>query len=245
MMTDQLTTRPDPAPSSRTRSVASLVAAAVLIVAVVVAVLLFGVQRPPRLADVARGEPPEPPAGIAWTEWQQQDCVWVLRPEGSATRLTCDRDGIDVRAWTDDGLVVTRWTGGNLVTVERLDPDDGAVLATWEVPERSLERGVDGEHDVEEGPGVLRSRWQDGTLTVTTREGAELWTVETFQDYRVERGTPAPDGSVIAAVDSLGRLLLLDGTGEHEPRRWATDVPPWGPLVWEGTPWPAGFPTGD
>lgn len=243
-MTDlEITTQPDATPSSPTRSVALLVAAAVLIVAVVVAVLLFGVQRPPRLADVALGEPPAPPAGIAWTEWRQQDCVWVLRPEGSATRLTCDRDGIAVRAWTDEGLVVTRWTGGNLVTVELLDPDDGAMLATWEVSEFQV--GDDGEYDVEGSPGVLRSRWQDGTLTVTTRDGAELWTVETFEDYRVERATLAPDGSVIAAVDSLGRLLLLDGAGEHEPRRWATDVPQWGPLVWEGTPLPAGFPTGD
>jgi YD repeat-containing protein len=232
--TDVRSATPEPDPADR--DLRYVVVAAVLIVGVVVAVLLFGVQRPPALDPVTPGQAPEPTASLAWSGWDGDgDCVHVLDPSGEAHEVTCDRDGFELIAWDDDGLVLLRWTGSGQ-RLETIDPDTGEVVATRTVrdPEAAFER--EGEF----GDTTLYSRWRDGVVTVTEDAPGDpvLWSVDAPESYRVERGAAAPDGSVIAGVDTAGRLLLFDPAGEVAPRVWHDDLPDWGGLVWEGTPLP-------
>jgi hypothetical protein len=234
--TDVRFAAPEPPPAPASRDLRYLVAAAVLIVGVVGAVLLFGVQRPPKLDGVVPGDAPEATASLAWSAWSgNRDCVHVVGPSGEVRVVTCARDGFELVAWDDDGLVLLHWTGSG-ERLETIDPDTGEVVTTRTV--RDLEGAFDRE--LEFGDTALSSRWRDGILTVT-QDGPDdvvLWAVEAPEAYRVERGIVAPDGNVIAGVDSTERLLLFDPTGELAPRVWHDDVPTWSRLVWEGTALP-------
>lgn len=218
------------------RDVRYLVAAMVVIVGVVAAVLVFGVHRPPRLDPVEPGVAPEPPAALAWSAWSgDADCLHVLEPDGQARQVACQRDGFELLAWDETGIVLLQWSGA-AERLETIDPDTGAVLDSRTV------RGADAvlEPELDVGDTALSSRWRDGVLSVTDEgpNGTVLWAVEAPEVYRVERGTVAPDGSVLAGVDSAGRLLVFDPTGERPPRLWHDDVPTWGRLVWQGTALP-------
>jgi hypothetical protein len=232
---------PGPVPNRGIRSVGYLVAAAILVVGVVGLVLLFGVHRPPPLDDVAPGASPAPPAAVAWTGWTgSRHCLSVIRSDGGMAELTCDRDGLDVIAWTDDGIVVRNWTGPG-TALELVDPETGRTLESWLAGDESaVDRALG---DIEEAPldTTLYSRYRDGVLTVTAADGTELWRVEASGNYRVQRGLRAPDGSVVAAIDSSGRLLVLDPTGTSEPRVWRDGLDEWSRFVWEGEPLPSGF----
>lgn len=233
--TDVRSTAPEPGPARATRDLRYLVGAAVLIVAVVAAVLVFGVQRPPRLDEVAPGEAPEAPAALAWAAWTgSSNCVHVVDPSGQVRVVTCAREGFELIGWDDRGIVLLHWLGSG-ERVETIDPDTGEVIATRTVREVDL----DGVFDEGFGGGdsVVLSRWRDGILTVVKDGpgGYVLWAVEAPEAYRVEQGSLAPDGGVIAGVDSAGRLLLFDAAGEVPPRVWNDDTPPWSRLVWQGS----------
>jgi hypothetical protein len=234
--TDVRSVAPEPPPAPASRDLRYLVTAAVLVVGVVGAVLLFGVQRPPQLDTVTPGEAPEAPASLAWSAWSgDRDCVHVVDPNGQVREVTCAREGFELVAWDDEGLVLLQWTGSG-ERLETIDPATGELLATRSV--RDIEGAFDRE--LEFADTALYSRWRDGVLTVT-RDGPDdvvLWAVEASEAYRVERGTAAPDGSVVAGVDATGRLLLFDAAGELAPRVWHDDVPTWSRLVWEGTALP-------
>jgi hypothetical protein len=232
--TDVRSAEPEPVPSGR--DLRYLVAAAVLIVGVVVGVLLFGVQRPPSLDPVTSGQAPEPPASLAWSAWSgDRDCIQVVDPSGEAREVTCDRDGFELVAWDEEGLVLLHWTGSGQ-RLETVDPETGEVVATRTV--RDVEATF--ERELEFGDTALYSRWRDGVLTVTEDAPGDpvLWAVEAPEAYRVERGIVAPGGGVIAGVDSAGRLLVFDAAGEVAPRVWHDEVPAWSRLVWEGTALP-------
>lgn len=227
----------EPPPAPADHNLRYVLAAAVLVVGVVVAVLLFGVQRPPRLDAIAPGEAPEAPASLAWSAWTgSRDCVHMIEPSGEVRVVTCARDGFELVAWDDDGIGLLHWTGSG-ERLETIDPDTGEVVATRTV--RDIEAAFGRE--LEFGDTALYSRWREGILTVMQYGPGDtvLWAVEAPEAYRVERGSVAPDGSVIAGIDSTERLLVFDATGELPPRVWYDDVPTWGRLVWEGTALPA------
>jgi hypothetical protein len=234
--TDLRPVEPEPPPVPTGRDVRYLVATAVLIIGVVAAVLLFGVQRPPALDPVTPGETPEPPASLAWSGWTEDgDCVRVVDPDGTSRELTCAHEGGELVAWDDEGLVLLTWTGSGL-RLETLDPQTGEAVATR--PVRDQEATFERELDL--GDQTVYSRWRDGELQVYEDALGDpvLWAVDAPETYRVERGATAPDASVVAGVDSAGRLLLFDADGKAAPRVWHDDLPAWGPLVWEGTPLP-------
>lgn len=234
-----------PAPASpeprehHDRNVWFVVAAAALILAVVGLVLLFGINRPPPLDAVEAGASPAPPAAVAVTSWTgSRQCLHVVQPDGTATELICGPQELDVVAWTDEGIVVRDWTGGGRA-LELIDPATGRTLQSWMAgDETDIDRALG---DLGELPldTTLSSRYRDGVLIVMAADGTELWRVDAADSYRVQRGLRSPDGSVIAALDTSGRLLVLDATGASEPRVWHDGLDEWGRFVWEGQPLPA------
>lgn len=205
-----------------------LVLAIVLVVGVVAAVLLFGVERPPPLTRLAEQPDPGPSAAVAWTAWERDEsCFHVAAPSGDVERRWCSRSPDDVIAWTeDDRLLVMRWSGDTEHVLE-LDPDTGAVLDR-RAPGADLDRGPP-------QPGVLTLRdGEDLVLLLGTRRGTELWRVEAGPTYDVHTAVVSPDGDWVALLDEARRLLVLPTDGSQPPRVWATGVPPWTALLWQG-----------
>lgn len=210
------------------RSVPLLVAAAILVVVVVGLVLAFGIVRPPALATLADQPEPAPPGRLAWTAWSDNGtCIHVLDTDGTIQReLWCERDGAEVVAWTDDGIVVRSWhERGEELTV--VDP------ATGEVVDRRRVEHVD---DAVPTESVYAERRDGRLVVVRDRDRAVVWEVEAPDTYHVRSSAVSPDGGWVAMVDSAERVLVVPSDGSAPPRVWAEDVPSWQWLIWEGTP---------
>ena len=206
------------------RSVAALVAAGALVLVVVAVVVTFGVVRPPDLDSITQGPPVT--GAVAWTQWEgERTCVMAATPDGQVTRVRCDRDYADLRAWTDEGIIIHRWSGSGSDVV--IDPVSGQVIESRPIPE--------GEQPIYTGEAIT-SYHEDGMLIVEDLEtDDELWRIAIASVYRVHGGTASPDGRWIAAGDSAGRLLVFDRESGSGPRVWVTDVDVGWMVVWQGT----------
>ena len=211
------------------RGVALLTAAAVLVGLVVGAVLLFGVDRPPALDSVADAPEPAPPASIAWVGRSGNEaCLSVVRPSGEVVELWCDQAAGEVEAWTSPGEIEVHTYQGRGEATATIDARTGRVL------DRSSGGGFDGaaEHDRQ----VVWTEHRDGELIVHLQDDETvLWRTPAPDRYRVESSALSPDGEWVAMVDVSERLLVVPADGAAPPRVWATDVPPWDAVVWEGT----------
>jgi hypothetical protein len=224
------TTPPAPAdPEDRRpdRSIPLLIAAGVLVLFVVGAVLVFGVQRPPSLDTVADTTDPVPAASIAYlAERPDRSCVEIVRPDGTTTGPWCDRQSGELIGWTDEGLLLRHWDGTE--TVRILDPETGEVVG------RARDRAWREPYD----HPVVWTEHRDGELTVRLDEDdTELWRVEVTDRYEIRTSATSADGAWVAMVDSADRLLLVPADGSAPPRVWNTDVASWQWPVWEGTSW--------
>jgi hypothetical protein len=207
------------------RSVPLLIAAGVLVLAVVGAVLVFGVQRPPALDTITDVPVPAPSAGIAYlAEQPDRSCVQVVRPDGTTPEPWCDHQGGELIGWTDEGLLLRHWDGTESVRI--LDPDTGEVVG------RSRGRSWREPYD---RPAVWTEH-RDGELIVRLDEDdTELWRVEVADRYELRTSATSLDGAWVAMVDSSDRLLVVPADGSVPPRVWTTDVASWQWPVWEGT----------
>ncbi|MEX0593039.1 MAG: hypothetical protein WD358_09195 [Nitriliruptoraceae bacterium] len=201
---------------------AALVAAGALVLVVVASVLTFGVVRPPQLDRITQGPPVA--GAVAWTQWEgERMCVMTAAPDGEVTSVRCDRDYADLIAWTDEGIIIRRWSGSGSEVV--IDPVSGQVIESRAIPE-------DAEPIY---PGAITSYHEDGMLIVEDlHTGDELWRISIASVYGVHGGTASPDGRWIAAGDSARRLLVFDRESDAGPRVWATDVDPGWMVVWQG-----------
>ncbi len=220
------------------RSVAALAAAGGLVVAVVVLVLLFGIARPPALAQLSEAPFPDLASGVAWNAWEQADgdrdvgqCLFVARPDGTQEQLSCDRLGAEVIAWDEQGVAQRSWDMPEEIVW--YDPSTGD-----EVRRETVDDGRDlgPPRDVR-----ISSRHEDGEFVVR-REDTEavLWSTSAPENYGINVGAISPGGEWVAMFDSAGRLLVLPADGSLEPRIWVEDAPGWEVPVWEGTPLPDG-----
>lgn len=205
------------------RSVAALVAAGALVLVVVASVVTFGVVRPPQLDSVTQGPPVT--GAVAWTQWEgERMCVMAATPDGEVTSVRCDRDYADLIAWTDEGIIVHRWSGTGSEVV--IDPVSGQVIESRAIPE-DAEPIYAGD--------AISSYHDDGMLIVEDLHTSdELWRISIASVYGVHGGTASPDGRWIAAGDSARRLLVFDRESDAGPRVWATDVDPGWMVVWQG-----------
>ncbi|MEX2324475.1 MAG: hypothetical protein WD576_01880 [Nitriliruptoraceae bacterium] len=205
------------------RNVPLLIGAAVVLVAVFAAVWLFGIARPPELPTVAES-PARPDAAIAWVAWENnRSCVYVVEPAGEPRSLRCDNDGGELVAWTDEGIMLRRWTAARETDLV-LDPRTGDVVARYDGSELGLtyEEGVYSE--------------RDGSLLTVEHEPSRtrLWVVEAPDAYDVHSGATSPDGNWVAMTDSARRLLVVPTDGSQQPAVWAETVEMWTTILWEG-----------
>jgi hypothetical protein len=232
------------APGAGGRSTPLLVAAAVLVVGVVALVVTVGVERPPALEPLT-GDGAGPGASVAWTEPSEVGgpvCLWVGRPDGVLTELTCEVELDEVVGWSEEGIVARSWADPRPQLV-LVDADTGEVVERRREDPDALDPG-----DPDAADPWLDDPWSDhlgdhvssrregDELVVVARDDRELWRVEASERYDVGPGTASPDGRWIAAVDAASRLLLLPADGSTEPRVWAEDVPRWVGVVWEADP---------
>lgn len=210
-----------------TRRAWPLLVAAALVVGVVAAVLLFGVQRPPPLSSLAEAPDPAPSARVAWMDWTGSEaCLHVAGTDGTVEQPWCSRAGGELLAWPDaDRIELLSYDGRE--SVRTIDPTTGAVVDRE--PLRSGAR-------LPEPEAAVWHEHRDGALTVTLAdEGSELWRVAATERYGITTSARSPDGDWVVMVDSAGRLLLAPADGRTAPRVWATDAPTWSTVVWEGS----------
>jgi hypothetical protein len=227
-MTDTLTQTPAESRAGRPdRSVPLLIGAAVLVLLVVGAVLVFGVDRPPSLSSLTDVATPAPSTSVAYlAERGDGTCVRVAQPDGTLVGPWCDRMGGEVVGWDDDGILLRRWDG--VETVRAIDP------ATGEVVGRAPDRAWSEPYD----QAVVWTEYRDGELIVRSEEDdTQLWRVEASDRYEIRSSALSADGDWIAMVDSADRLLVVPADGADAPRVWASDVADWQWPVWEGTTW--------
>lgn len=203
----------------------TLAAAAVLVVAVVGLVLVFGVNRPPQLDDLATAPDPAPQGRVAWVTWDDGDeCLQVLDPTGEVEDVRCDRDGVggEVAGWEGDAVVLSSW--------EVEDQEQLVDVATGDVTTRPAE----GEDDdgFRNPTAELRTERRDGVLTVEV-EGSEVWTTPADEAYDVREAHVSADGTTVLLVDEADRLLIVPADGSAEPRVWTDQMPRYVTLAWE------------
>lgn len=206
------------------RSVLALLGAALLVVVVLALVLVFGVARPPELMPLTDATA-RPAVGVAWTAWGTNGaCVSIGSPDGSVRELRCERDGGDVIAWTDEGVIVRRWMQSGETDLV-LDPASGEVIDR---------RAVDDE-TYRAWPAGVRSYREDGALVVELETTDQvIWRVEAAETYDIYQGALSPDGNWVAMGDSADRLLVVPADGSGPPLVWSGDFDAWQVVVWEG-----------
>lgn len=218
----------DAAPDRADRSVPLLIAAAVLLIAVVVGVVLFGVQRPPTLAALTDEPTPAVSSQVAWVDWTgERTCLRIGEVDGRVRDVRCGGLDGDLVAWTEDGLLMTGWDG-RMLTV---DPRTGATSSRAGILEPAGH--VATVTRVERDDQHLRVILESGDSV----EGAdvELWRTEAPDAYDVRASSRSLDGRWVALVDTADRLLVVPADGSSAPRVWASGVDHWQAPVWEGT----------
>lgn len=222
------------------RTWAWIAAAAVIVVATVGIVVVFGVERPPDLEPVDPSASAAPDASVAWTRFESDGpCVSVVRPDGSGGEIACGLPDGRLVGWDDSGLLLESFRDDPELAV--LDPSTGEVVRreSLDGPARADLREVttrrpstaDGATDDRSGAPPLRVEARDDGDAVVA-------VIDAGPGYDVRFGAYAPDGDWVALIDTAGRLLAVpvdgQGAGTGPPRLWHDDVDA-SQLVWEGT----------
>lgn len=209
----------------RTLSLAGAVALIVIVVGVVVA---FGLEPYPELPSVA--EQPDPPVTgrLAYVEYEMAGgaCLHVVEGDGADEELGCGPGYDGEIYWVDDGqLGVRSYREFDSSTVDVLDVATGELVDELELegpgPVPGLERTSDAGDRIS-----IDVRTGLATVYVTPEGGEREVVLEvdgptgyTFVDVGW-----TDDGRWIAALDTIGRVIAIDGSGGAEARIWATDI---------------------
>ncbi|MEX2532941.1 MAG: hypothetical protein WD360_03155 [Nitriliruptoraceae bacterium] len=213
------------------RDIKLLIAAIVVAAAVIAAVFLFGVERPPQLTELAADQTGLPAVPIAWTSWSRDElCVYIAEIDGSWREVRCGVDGELVGFETDGPLQLFQYGRGmsQQFTLLSIAPDTGEITAT---------QSTNQEIVYDDPSGLMWFR--DGDELVVRYDNTDVWRVESQSHYTIFAGRVSPDGQHIAMTDSAQRIVLLSVSGEQPARVW---VPAgqarnqYGPnaLLWEG-----------
>ncbi|MFA9430871.1 hypothetical protein [Egicoccus sp. AB-alg2] len=214
-----------PTPETGRRSIGLLVLAGALVLVVVTLTVLFGLERPPALSALADEPDPAPPAAVAWMAWENEEsCIHVAQPTGPVATPWCSPEGAEIAGWTDDGDVLVRvWDGAT--RLRSVDPANGQVTG---------QHADTTDEPLGESAAVWTERDGDTLIVHDATTDAQVWRVRAPDRYRIETSAYAPGEDWLAMVDTAGRLLVAPSDGSVPPRVWASDVPPWPGVAWEG-----------
>lgn len=211
-------------PARAVRSMPALLGAGAVVVAVMAAVLLFGVARPPALPSIADAPAVTAPGRAVWTEWtNDRECLMLLEVDGTRRELRCGRGSSpgQLTGWHDGQLVLVDWSDEN-PHERRVDPTTGGIVSDEVTSSTWLE-------DRAESYLVTRDA---GPLELVVG-GRTVWTVDAPDAYDISWVRRSDDGRMLLIKDNADRLLLLGDDGQ--PRVWAEDVNAWD-AVWEAAP---------
>lgn len=212
----------------RQRSVLALGAAGLLVAAVTVVVVLFGVTAYPDVPRLAEQPEPAVSGQLAYLRYDREPCLHVVDGRGADREVRC---GSDVEGggltWEDDHhLLVHRYRFDDEVLT--IDVRTGEVTsvrpATRADEPRPLPDGL-----VERADGTRVSTTARGTTATVelrdphgrTRTVLEL---EGPTGYRLDDARWTADGRWIVVRDSAERVLVLAADGDPAPRVWNTDT---------------------
>lgn len=197
---------------TKTRDLRLLLVAAVLAVVVIVAVFTVGIDRPPQLPALSDEQVNAPQAPIAWSSWtENRMCLYIAETTGEVRTVTCDIEGELAGFDVNGPLTVLAWSGrpAPSQTVTTVDRDTGAVLDTRRTDQEFV---YDGQRE----PTWFR----DGNELVVRYENRDVWRIATRSSYTIFSGRVSPDGRQIILTDSVGRIIVLNATGDPTARVW-------------------------
>lgn len=207
------------------RPVVALGASAVVAVAVIAIVLVFGIIPLPTFASLQDSPDASITGTVAFLRGSGEDrCLWTVPASGGRAReVTCRIEGraagsIGQVAWTKDGeLAVETWDefGGSVLV---LDARTGETLRQFR---QATDKGLPVARAMQD-----RSKRADGAIvtggsprrriaTITVRTGGtstEVLRADGPRDYGFRNVQWSPDGRWILAQDSADRLLVVPAT---------------------------------
>lgn len=225
---------------SNRRAITAVVGAGLVIVAVVVVILVFGLIPMPQYPSLADSPDPSIPGTVAFVRWESdQPCVYVVPAAGGPERqIVCDRYDLATRpAWSAEGLLVLTDYPNVYVLV---DPSTGAEIRRVEAAgpddfEKSSMRTFDLSQTREDGATIVVTsgprREGAASLTVRFSDGSTRTLLQPEQapaDYRFDMAQWSPDGNWILVTDSEGRLIIVDARGGDPNPRVLAEGEIWG-----------------
>lgn len=219
------------------RAVLAVSASVVVILAVLVAVLVFGVIPLPNYPSLADNSDTSIPGAVAFITDDNPPCLGVVQASGGpTTELRCGVVEVGTLGWTSEGLIVTIDFSSAAPRYLLIDPVSGEVVDTvptdFEEPKplawESQSTRADG--------AVLITDNNRGTATVKVRvpnqEPTSILSTEGPQDYSFDVATWSPDGQWVLVVDSEGRILIVGESGTPTARLLLEGASRWMNAAW-------------
>ena len=219
------------------RAVLAVSASVVVILAVLAAVLVFGVIPLPDYPSLADHPDASIPGTVAFITDDEPSCLGVVPAGGGpTTELRCGVVELGTLGWTSDGLIVTIDFSSVTSRYLLIDPVSGQVVDT--VPA-----------DVDEPKPLVwesQSTREDGAVLITD-DGREATTVKVRvpnevpttilsadgpHDYSFDVATWSPDGQWVLVVDSEGRILVVGESGLPTARLLVDGASRWMNASW-------------
>jgi hypothetical protein len=219
------------------RTVLAVSASVVVILAVLVAVLVFGVIPLPDYPSLADHPDTSIQGTVAFITDENPPCLGVVPAGGGpTTELRCGVVEVGTLGWTSEGLIITidfssmtsRYllidpASGEVVDAIAADVDEPKPLA-WE----SQSTRADG--------AVLITDGGRGTTAVKVHvpneEPTTILSADGPQDYSFDVATWSPDGRWVLVVDSEGRILVVGESGTPAARLLAEGASRWMNAAW-------------
>jgi hypothetical protein len=220
-----------------TRGTVAVLMAVLVLAVVLVVVLVFGVIPLPDYPSLADHPDPSIPGTIAFVSDDAASCLGVVPAGGGDVReLRCGSIETSTPAWTTDGLIATLDFTSAVPRYLLLDPMSGQVVDTVDTDSKSPEPLVTESQTTRSDGAVLITENSRGVATVEIRAPNEparvLITANGPRDYRFDVATWSPDGAWVLVVDSEGRLLIVNASGDPTPKVLVTNAARWVAAAW-------------
>lgn len=209
-------------PDAPVRQRWALVGAVAVVVVVVVIVVLFGLVPYPDLVPVTAEPDPPVTARLAYLDYEDArgECLHLVDGRGHDREVGCGAGYGGELRWLDDERLAVAAFGPPGASIRVIDASTGEVAKILQGP---LEPPA--ASDVRHDGARVYADGRDGEVWVAviepdggTRRVLELDGPAT---YSLNQTVWTSDGEWIVALDSIGRLVVVDAGGRTAPRLWA------------------------